>query len=282
MSGMSGVGVANCQLVQKMDKDKITVGDHLQLSCSSDHSAGFAFEKSAFKLEESQKYTIKVLKAAPVSQSEFTLDFTLYAPGEYKLSDLILTDGTSEISFKSLETVKVESVLKPSPDGKPPEPFGSLLPIGIGTPLFYYLFLASIILVFAFLAAVKIKRLSYYKQLKKKIKQYDSPIAADTQFYKAIRLAEKVNYPLDQIEKSFRLYNLRVFQLPMFDLSNERILRYFKSNFPQYKTARLSLARLLDELEELHKKNKELTIAEKQQFIKKLYHYVEAHAGLES
>lgn len=262
----------------RIDKEKISVGDHLVLSCSGNDNAGFSFDKSFFKSEESQKYKIKLFKIKPDSGSDFSIDYTIYAPGDYKISDLILTDGTNEINLQG-PSVKVESVIKPSADGKPTEPFGAILPIRISTPLFYYIILLALILVLAGYAFYRIRRKIYYKKLNEKLKQYVSPIDIDSQFYKAIRITEKAGYPLDQLEKAFRLYSLRAYQLPMFDLSNERISKYFRRLYPEYKATRLSLNKLLAEFEELQKNNN-LNTEEKHEFVKKLYRFADSHKGL--
>lgn len=269
------MSVVNCRI----DKEQVTVGDHLLLNCTGDSPPGFSLEKSEFKLNEANKYTVKLLKAEHADSGAFNLDFTVYAPGEYKINELILTDGINEISLNGA-TIKVESVLKPSEDGKPPEPFGALMPIGIITPVYYYLLLLFFVLVTGLYGAYRMKRHLYYKKLKEKLKQYDSPITVDAQFYKSVRLAEKGNYPLDQIEKAFRLYNLRAYQLPMFELSNERVLKYFRRNFPKHKNTRHSLHKLIGEFDELQKREN-LTFEEKNEFIKKLYRYVDTNKGLD-
>ena len=263
------------------DKEKITVGEHLNISCVGALSSGFSVAKAGFKLSEPNKYTLKIFKVKPISENEFNIDFTAYVPAEYKLGDLILTDGASEINLSGV-TVKVESVIKASSDGKPPVPYGSLLPIGIPMPIYYYVLLAAAVLFLGLFVMFRVKRLSYYKKLREKLKQHNSPITPDTQFYKSIRLAEKAGFPLDQTEKAFRLYNLRAYQLPMFDLPNPRIAKYFKRNFPQYKSTRISLIKILIEFEELHKKDNLLTAIDRHEFVKKLYRYVEANEGLSS
>lgn len=262
----------NCRL----DKEKITVGEHLNLSCAGSDSLPINIAKAEFKLSEAQKYTLKVLHASG-TESNFTLDFTIYAPGEYNISNLVLSDGASELPLAG-PVVKVESVLQPSESGKPPEAFGSILPIGIHTPVYYYLVLAFVIILLAGYSAYRIRRNIYYKKLKEKLTKYNSPLEPDTQFYRSIRLAEKAGYPLEQVEHAFRLYNLRAYQLPMFDLNNARILKYFRRNFPQNKNTRQNLNKILGEFEELHK-NRELSVSDRSEFIKKLHRYVSSHKG---
>ncbi len=262
----------NCRL----DKEKITVGEHLSLSCAGSESLSINVAKAEFKLPEPQKYILKVLHSSG-TQSNFTLDFTIYSPGEYNISELVLTDGTSDLPLAG-PTIKVESVLQPSEGGKPPEAYGSILPIGIHTPLYYYLLLSLVILLLAGYSAYRVRRSIYYKKLKEKLTKYNSPLEPDTQFYRSIRLAEKADYPLEQVENAFRLYNLRAYQLPMFDLNNERISKYFRRNFPQHKNTRQNLNKILGEFEELHK-HRELSVSDRSEFIKKLHRYVNSHKG---
>ncbi len=259
------------------DKEKITVGDHIHLLCSANDNAAFSPEKAVFKLAENQKYTLKILNLKSTLQNGFDIDFTIYSPGDYKIGDLILTDGNSEISLSGA-AIKVESVIKPAPDAKPPEAFGPILPIGISIPAFYYLILIGVFLMFAVYAAYRANRAIFYRKLRENLKKHNSPLEADTQFYRSIRLAEKAGYPIDQIENAFRLYNLRAYQLPMFELTNDRITKYFRRNFPEYKDTRQNLNKVLGEFEELRKKP-ELLPAEKSEFVKKLHRYVSKHKG---
>lgn len=263
----------------KTDKIKITVGEPIALSCSG-NEAGVVTEKLQFKLAENQKYILKVLNVKKSSDEELSLDFTIYAPGDYKISEMVLSDGVNELTLNGA-SVKVESVIKPSSDGKPQEPYGPIFPIGIDVPMFYYLGVILVLLLFVAYGAYQVKRKIFYKTLKDKLNKYSSPIAPDIQFYRAIRKAEKAGYPLQDVEEAFRLYNLRAYHLPMFDLNNPRISNYFKRNYPQFKSARLSLIKTLGEFEELQKRP-ELSVSEKSEFIKKLHRYVSTYKGLES
>lgn len=270
-------------MMEKLDcstnKIKITVGETVLLTCSGNINSSFSLERASFKQTESDKYSIKLLKVISVNENETHLDVTYYVPGEHKITNLILTDGVGEINLNGT-SVFVESVIKQAPDGKPPESFGPILPIKILVPMHYYLFMVFIFLLIGIYTIFKIRRISYYKKLKNKLTQFNSPVTPEAQFYKSIRHAEKENFPIDQVEKAFRLYNLRTYQLPMFDLPNHLIIKYFKYNRPQGTKTRMSLAKLLDEFEELKKRNN-LTFTEKNELIKKLYRYVEVNTGIE-
>ena len=264
------MGTLNCNT----EKIKITVGDRVPLNCSGNTISDFKFENAFFKLTDSEKYKIKIFNNISVGEGEIRFDITFYATNDHKISDFVLTDGIEEFNLNG-PSVMVESVIKPNPDGKPVEPFGAIFPMNISIPNFYFVIFACLIVLMVIISILKIRKISYYKKLKDKINKYSSAIDSDVQFYKSIRFAEKQDFPLDQIENAFRLYNLRTYQLPMFDLSNQHIIKYFKHNFPQHKKIRNSLNKLLVEFEELHKKDKLLTFAEKHEFVKKLYRYVE-------
>jgi len=269
------VSPLNC----KTDKKVMTVGEHVRLNCKGEFNPDFLFEKTEFKLAENLKFTLKVINVDSSNTNEFTLDFTIYTPGNYNINELILVDGTNVI-YLSGSSIKVKSVIKSSSEGPPPEPFGPILPISLVTPIYYAVLLLVAIIAVGLYTFFKAKRMSFYKKLKTKLKDYNSAISAETQFYKSIRVAEKSEYPLEQIQNAFKLYNARAYQLPLFDLSNETAAKYFKRNFPQYKSTRIQLFRLLEELDELQKNKGILSLQNKHEFVKKLYRYVESNKGV--
>lgn len=273
----------DCQIdipkVDGLDDAKLTVGRHINLNCKGEIPANFSFQDAQFKLDEATKNTVKVFSVKSSEAGKFSMDFTFYTAGEHPLNKFILTDGVNEISLNA-PTATVESVLKPTEDGKPPEPFGSLFPISIAIPYYYYVIVVVAVLVVGLFAVFRLKRISYYRQLKAKLKMYSSPVDPDMQFYKTVRQAEKLEYPIDKLEQAFKLYNVRAYQLPMFDLPNDRVMKYFKRNYPQHKNTRLVLHKILGEFEELQKKSKDISFVEKQEFVKKLYRYVDKNKGL--
>lgn len=261
--------------VEGLDSGKITVGRHLTADCKGDNAQGFDFSKAAVKPEA--KYFLKIFSVKPESSGSFKMDFTMYLAGEKNLSEYPLTDGTNEIVLNS-QPVKVESVLKPTENGKPQEPFGPMFPLGISVPGSYYLYALGLLFLFVIYLIFKGRRLHYYRKLKLKLNEYQSPVDPEAQFYRAVRSAEKQGYPLPELEKAFRLYGLRSYQLPLFDLSNDRAIRYFKRNYPEHKEARVQLQKLLGEFEVL---NQAPAVDEerKSQLVKKLYKFVDHYKG---
>lgn len=270
----------SCQIsvpeAQGLENGKITVGRHLVADCKGENSENFDFAKATVKPEA--KYFLKIFSVQPDSAGSFKMDFTYYLAGQRNLREFPLTDGVNEIILESQPLV-VESVLKPTEDGKPQEPYGPVFPLKIGIPATYYLYALSLLILFVVYLVVKAKRLQYYRKLKAKLTQYHSPVDPEAQFYRAIRAAEKQGYPLPELEKAFRLYSLRSYRLPLFDLSNDRVIRYFKRNYPEHKDARVQLQKLLGEFEVLNQASA-VDEERKSQLVKKLYKFVDHHKGI--
>ena len=271
----------DCQVavpeVNGLEANKITVGRHLTLTCKGDSVAALDFSKISFKPDD--KNLFHIFKASASGDQGFSMDFTVYFAGPVKLADHPLTDSVNEIVVNS-QSFNVESVIKPPQDGKPPQAFGSILPINLAVPFTYYLILAGAILLAAILSFLKARRLAYYRKLKAKLNQYNSPADPEAQFYRSVRVAEKQGYPLEELEKAFRLYNVRSYKLPLFELNDQSAIRYFKRNYPEHKAARLQLQKLLGEFEALRKNSEKLNADDKNDFVKKLFRYVDHNKGL--
>lgn len=274
--------VLNCQVhvpdVVGLESQKLTVGRKLQLNCVGEQEK-FDFTKAEVFLDQAPTNLVKIFEVKKINSSETEITMTYYQAGEFSTSDLKLTDGTNQFQLNG-PPLNVESVLKPPTDGKQQQPYGPIFPVKIEVPNLYFALLALCLVSAIVYIVFRARKIAYYAKLKHKLKNYDSPIAPDTQFYKSIRLAEKNEYPLDQIEQAFRLYNLRSYHLPMFDLPDRRLIRYFKRQAPQQQSTRNSLLRLLEEFSELKLRSEKLDLNEKQDFIKKLYRYVEQNRGL--
>lgn len=263
--------------VKGLDAAKMTVGRHLFMDCNGEAVGSFDFSKAVFKVEN--KNLARIFKIEPQGDNSFKADFTVYLAGPFNLENFPLTDGTSDLFLKA-EAFNVESVIKPPEDGKPPQAFGPVFPIGISIPLSYYLILAAAIILVGIIAFFKARRLAYYSKLKSKLTVHNSPTDPETQFYRSLRAAEKANYPLEDLENAFRLYNIRAYKIPLFDLNDESAIRYFKRNYPQYKNTRQQLQKFLGDFEERRKDPNAFASESRSDFVKKLYRYVDKNKGM--
>lgn len=261
--------------VPGLEGSEITVGRHLLFSCEGSWDRSFDFANAQIKLEESNKYVIKVLKAEARNANSFDVDLTVYAAGDIKFPEMILIDGTREISLGQ-QQLSIKSVLQPQQQGQEQQkPFGFLFPLRLEWPALYFILAASAVVLFLVGLIYQLRRAARFARLIADLKQYESSVSADLQFYKSLRTAEKQNYPLDELEKSFRLYVLRVLEVPMFVLNQRQIIKFLRKRKPFLKTERQQVNVLLSEFEEIKTNKKELSSSEKLELVHKLYRFVD-------
>lgn len=275
---MADASIVNCQrtipTIEGLKDQQVTVGRHVVLECSGSWDKLFDFKKANVKVEEASKYSVKVLKAEARSVSGFEIDVAFYQAGEFNFPDFILTDGTNEIHLGE-QKIKVESVIEKPQDGKPPEPFGAIFPIGLVWPSYYLIAAISVVAAGLAVGLWLLRRQVRFLKLIKKLKDYESSISADRQFYKAIRQAELNGFALSEIEQAFRFYITRTYQIPAFDLSDRALLSFFKRRNPWFKKERVELKKILEDFKLLAKLQEPKLKEETTLFIQKLYRFVD-------
>lgn len=291
-----------CELVppqiQPQNQGPLTVGQYLYLSCqpitetaaeaggvdNSEQERSFAdwsqwdLKSIRFKLNSEDTEFVKIFSAeAEAATGRLIIKMTLYKAGPQPLEELSVTDGNAEVSLQG-EPIEIKSVIQPPADGQQVKPFGPVLPLTLSTPVSYYVVFLLSLLALGLFIVLQLRRISYERALKNKLRDYQSPLAPDAQIYRAIRLAEKVGYPIADLEKAFKLYLLRRFELPIFDLTESSAMRYFKRRWPHLKELRLSAYKILTELTDLQKKDE--VRAEDQantlSLIRKIYKFIES------
>jgi len=264
--------------VPGLKDQEITVGRHVVFECSGQWDKSFDFKKAEVKMPEENKYTLKVLKAEARSVSDFEVDVAFYMAGPYKFPDFVLTDGTSEIHLGE-KNINVVSVIEQKEPQKPPQPFGAILPIQLKWPAYYMMIAVGIILAVVAIVLWVIRLRYRYSKLISKLKNYDSPISADRQFYKAIRQAEINNYPAKDVEHAFRLYVTRMYQIPAFDISDRGLISFFKRRSPWFRKERDELKKLLEDFKLIQVLPEEKQKPELLTLLQKIYRFVD-HAEI--
>ena len=252
----------SCQVkipeIKGLKDQEITVGRHVFLQCRGDLVKDISWSQLQVKSEEKNPdYKVKIFKAEVPTNSDVMIDLTFYSAGEFKYSDFILTDGQNEIHLGT-QNFKVETVIEKSTDQKPPEPFGPVLPATLSWPILYTVVLVGCSLLILALLAWVIQRRLYYRKLVTKLKDYDSSIPRDLQFYKAVRAAEASLQQLPDLEHAFRLYILRAYKIPAFDLKDKELISYFKKVNPWFKKERLEIKKILSDFQLIQVKSKDL------------------------
>lgn len=261
--------------VPGLKDQQITVGRHVFFTCTGDYDKTFDFSLAkVFFTEEKDSLKIKVIKAEARSANQFDVDLVFYSAAEYTFPDLIITDGNLQLSLGQ-QNLKVESVIEKSSEGKPPEPFGPVLPLRLTWPVNYSLIAAGVVLAVLSIIIWNIRKRYRYRQLIAKLKGYESSMTPDLQFYKSIRKAELNGFKMPEIENAFRLYILRRYGVPSFDLKNPSLLRFMKKNSPWLKKERLELKKILSDIQSTAD-----TEPEKKGLIKKMYQFVDSSEAL--
>jgi hypothetical protein len=267
----------NCRLeipqVKGLNPAEMTVGRHVLLTCEGSYSKSFDLTKAQFKLDDQNKFTAKILKAEARSAQSFDIEMTFYIAGQAQFPDLVITDGVNEISLGQ-QKFQIQSVIEKTETGQPPKPFGYLVPLKLDWPAFYLIFFVSFLGLIILALVLQVRKAARYAKMIADLRNYNSPLAPDLQFYKTIRTSEKNQYPIEELEKAFRLYVLRVFEVPMFVLNHRQIKNFFKIRKPRFKNERLQVDKFLSEFEEIQINKKELKDSEKLELVTKLYRFV--------
>lgn len=271
-----------CQLeipeVKGLEAAQITVGRHVFLKCHGDWNKKFDFSKAQFSIATTsaqQTSPIKIFKVEARDATSFEIDFTFYQAGELSWPQMILTDGVEQIQLGAQKFL-IHSVLKKTEEGKPPEPYGAVLPLSLSWPAFYFFMLFGFILTISVLSAVLFWRHRRMKKLISGLKQYESSLEPDLQFYRTLRLLEKQGYPLAEVEKCFKLFVVRAFQVPFFELSIPQALGFFKKRYPQFKKTRASVERLLNDFEIIQNNKTKSDLNNIQELVQKLYRFIDS------
>lgn len=261
--------------VPGLESQQLTVGRHFFFVCEGD-TGNFDFAKAQLVTLPEAKYEFALVRATPnQTQPTITFDMVSYIAGEIKTTELKFTDGAHEVMLK-VDPIKVHSVL-PEPQKnaegqvQPPEPYGFNLS-NLHWPLSYTVFF---ILVFcAVLAGIilQINKARRWRRLSLELKDYESAMAPDSQFYKHLRQLEKQNYPMAAVERQFHIYVIRRYQVPLFGLSPGETQSYLKKKWPTLVSERRDLKNILADLKKMATKDEpEAT----KRYLNKLYQFVD-------
>lgn len=253
-----------------LTSQQLTVGRHFVFQCEGEVPADFNLSQAQLVTAEANKYEFKLMRTTG-AKNGFSLDCVSYMAGDIKTNQLQLTDGQSQIAV-TIQPIKVDSVLETNTTAeKPQEPFGFTMS-RMDWPLGYTVFFILVFCAIMALIILRIKSRHRIRRLMKEMKDYNSAMAADSQFYKNIRVFEKQNYPIDQVEKQFRIYVIRKYQVPLFGLGLNEGMRFIKKRWPTLVNERRELKNILMDLKKMSQKpNPEET----KKYLKKLYKFVD-------
>lgn len=259
--------------VPDLKAQELTVGRHFYLSCQGNFDKSFDFTKAQFLTDEQTKYVFKLFKAEARGTDLFEVDMTLYAAGKVQFPDMIISDGTLQVSLGPQQFEVISVLPKSDPKNpEPPKPYGFVIGM-LHWPMAYTLIFAALLLAVIAQAIYLAARTQRWKQLAAVVSSFESAQEPDNQFYKTVRELEKKDYPISEIEKASKVYILRRFSVPIFNLNLKETVAFIKKRHPQLKELRRQVYNIVKDIE-LLAKEKELTTEQKTKFIKRFYEFI--------
>lgn len=280
--------------VAGLENNQITVGRHLLMSCEGTWDRQIQFEKSFFETTTETENLIRLLKVQNVNQNHFEIDFTVYQAGELQINNLVISDGQIRIPIGS-HAFKVESMIIQNHSEKKtiqnlsedhvesnattaqteqpakPEPFGYNY-FKIEWPWIYTVVILSVLVLGVVGLVARIQSRQKRKRLLVNVQNFDSPLEPDIQFYRQLKKIEKDLYPVEEVIHQCRVYILRRYQVPVFDLTKKQIIREIKDQYPRLKEERRLLFQIMTDMELLtQKKDSE----EVQKFLKQFLFFID-------
>lgn len=129
------------QKIQQPEEPTMTVGERFLLSCSGaiPEMDGKAAE---LRLDEKEKYTLKLLRFERKSENEVQLEVLSDRVGKHDLKDVQIVDSQQSLVIPQLQ-FEVRSVQDPQSPVQ--EPYGSLGPMNLIVPWYYWMGLLMVV-----------------------------------------------------------------------------------------------------------------------------------------
>ncbi len=248
--------------------DNLTVGSLFKAECHGDIEVPWqnGMVTATFKEKESS-YTLYVLKNLKLEPKSAELLITAYKPGSHAPEYVRFVQG--ENGFEMVKPKwEVKSVLPPNEQAKPYLPYG---PWSLSLPLWF------IIMVFVILAAIgyfvwrTVRRYNQRSKMLAELQRHKTALTPLHQFYRDarnirrqlhnVKQIEELNTISQELNREFRLYVLRQFEIPTLDWTDREIVRdlkrrhrkvYYRVREPLRKTLR-ELGRLAGQKQMLFK-----------------------------
>jgi len=236
--------------------ENLTVGSKFFLSCGGEIPVTWG--EGALQVtfpEKEQAYALVVLKVDKLEPQRAELTVTGYKAGEHQPEYFRIVQGTN-----GFETLKpkwtIASVIKQGEQVQPFPPYG---PWSLSLPMWVVLGALITVLLLLLVAYRLFLRHSQRAKTKAEIERHKTAIPPVNQFYKDARhlrrrlngakSAEELKLITDELNKEFRLYVLRKFQIPALDWSDSAIVGDLKKRHRKvFKSASDSLRKTLREL----------------------------------
>lgn len=257
----------------------LTVGDRFAWSCEG-KIPNLDLSKTELRLEEADKYKLKVFKIQKADSGALLLDVTSYVVGEHTIKAAQLVDAENSVLLGDLKFT-VASVQNPEEPVK--EPFGPLGPVRFFPTLFVSLIAVVVILLLIPVALSGLRR-RRRRKLMEKLDARSFQYAAFPELHRELRseqrkhlfLTDPISESSDEdrrlafetLKDSFRTYVSRQFRVPAYTWKASRVVRTVARETSLRENAIKEMAETLREIERAEKDPSKLSSMDLFQLLK--------------
>lgn len=245
--------------------DGLTVGAKFGWKCHGDLAVQWpsqAIPKVTFAKPE-DVHSLAILKVVRQDPNDVQYVVTAYKAGEHapEYARVLLASGTgTEVGFEATAPKwTVKSVLNPQ---TPAQPYGPLGPWQLSLPLWFIIGAILFLIILAVSIYRKVRKYNQRRRMLEDLKRHSTAMRPLHQFYRDARQLRRrlnnVKEPSElglisaDLDREFRLYIVREFQIPALEWSTQAILKDLRQRHRKtYQGAGEPLRRTLRELSRL-------------------------------
>jgi hypothetical protein len=258
---MSEVPVWTCEFAPETEPlNNLTVGAKFIMQCKGDLPVEWstAAPLTLQMPKEEDQYKLVLLKADQLEPTQARFVVTGYRPGQHDLDYIRILQGPKgfEVAHPKWQ---IQTVIKQDPS-KPPEPFPEVGPWWVQVPIWFVVALALGFLLAVYVLVTRIRRHLQRKRMLEGLKLHRTALTPIHQFYREARQLrrrihmakqpEDLKPVVEDLNKEFRLFVLRQFEIPTLDWSNGEILRDLrKRHRPVFQETSAQVKKTLRELD---------------------------------
>lgn len=215
------------QKIQQPDDPTVTVGERFVLACSGEVPE-IDGKTAELRLDEQEKYTLKLLRLEKKSDREVQLEVLSDRVGKHELKDLQLVDSKQSFVIPNLK-FEVRSVQ--DPQNPVQEPFGSLGPLSLAVPWFYWMGLVMVISLMGIAITWRILRRVERRRQMNEILNAAPGTSPEGELFQKIRkiqrqadfllrpqdlvAPESAAVVLSELDQAYRIFLSRVYLIPV-------------------------------------------------------------------
>ena len=215
------------QKILNPDDPTVTVGERFLLTCSGE-IPDLEAKTAELRLDEKEKYTLKLLRLEKKSATELQLEVLSDRIGKHELVAVPLVDAKQSVVLQNLQ-FEVRS----SQDPKNPvqEPYGSMGPLTLMVPWYYWMGLVAAISIVGILIAWRVlRRIERRKQMNQILNSASSSSPEGELFQKIRQVQRQADFlmrpeglvpagdaakALSEIDHAYRVFLSRQYMIPV-------------------------------------------------------------------